>query len=370
MEKSALIFLLIVSVVTLGLSFFTAYIYSKFIPMSRRNSRIIRILGVMFPFLYILANGLSRLENLEFVKWIYISMSFGGGVALYLLFGATLIFFVNILFKLFKKNIHKNVPYSILILSLILSFIGFAQSRFIKVNNYDVYIKNLPPGWINKRIVLLSDTHYGLVNSNRASEKTVNKILSLDPSAVFIAGDFFDGPSIKTDEIESHWSRVSDKMPVFFAPGNHEEYGDYLSFSESVKRSGFIFLEDDFTVLDGVYILGFRHRSSKNSNYIDYMLDSYTAINKSLPMIAINHEPIFLENFNKNGIDLLVSGHTHRGQLWPGRYLTLALYGKYHYGLNNYKDMQVLTTSGLGTAGPPMRLFNTPEIVVITFFNR
>lgn len=370
MEKSALIFLLIVSVVTLGLSFFTAYIYSKFIPMSKRNSKIVRILGVMFPFLYILANGLSRLENLEFAKWIYILMSFGAGVALYLLFGATLIFFVNLLFKIFKKNIHKNVPYGIFILSLILSFIGFAQSRFIKVNHYNVYMENLPPGWVNKRVVLLADMHYGLVNNNKASDLLVKKIIDLEPELVLISGDFFDGPSINTDEIENNWSRISDKIPVFFAPGNHEEYGDYLAFSDSIKRSGFIFLEDDFTVLDGVYILGFRHRSSKNSNYIDYMLDSYGAINKNLPIIAINHEPIFLENFNKNGIDLLVSGHTHRGQLWPGRYLTRALYGKYHYGLHPYKDMQVLTTSGIGTSGPPMRLFNTPEIVVMTFFNR
>lgn len=63
----------------------------------------------------------------------------------------------------------------------------------------------------------------------------------------------------------------------------------------------------------------------------------------------------------------MVSGHTHRGQFWPLNYIVKAIYGKYIYGMNVDDTLTTLTTSGVGTAGPPMRLFNSPEIVVINF---
>lgn len=86
-----------------------------------------------------------------------------------------------------------------------------------------------------------------------------------------------------------------------------------------------------------------------------------------MPSILINHPPTALAAAHEAGVDLQVSGHTHNGQFWPMTYLVRKIYGQYYYGLKAYEDMQVITSSGVGTFGPPFRLFNPPEIVLITF---
>jgi predicted MPP superfamily phosphohydrolase len=63
----------------------------------------------------------------------------------------------------------------------------------------------------------------------------------------------------------------------------------------------------------------------------------------------------------------MLSGHTHRGQVWPFRYVTHKVYDGYDYGMKKMHDMTVITSNGIGTFGPPMRLFNSPEVVVIHF---
>jgi len=82
---------------------------------------------------------------------------------------------------------------------------------------------------------------------------------------------------------------------------------------------------------------------------------------------VLNHEPVFQELLKQSGAFLVVSGHVHNGQFWPGTYVARPFYGKYTYGLQKLGDFTSITTGGAGTYGPPMRTFNTPEIVTILF---
>ncbi len=366
MTKESIIFLLSVSVVTLGLSFFTAFLYTKAIPMSPLLSRGIRIAGFVFPFIFVLANALSRFSNLEFVKWIYTFMSVGAGIAFYLLLGAILLGLLMLLYKIFGKSLPVYVSWIVLITSTALSILGFIQARDIKKVSYEVAIENLPRGFENKKAILFSDTHYGLVNNKRAVKRLVNKINGENPDLVFIAGDLFDGPDVKTSPMTALWSQMSLKYPVFYAPGNHEEYGNYGKFITSIKDAGFFVLEDQAATFNGVNIVGLKYRSKNKEAEVAEVFENLN-IENDFPTFVINHPPTFLETLEVNGADLMMSGHTHRGQFWPLRYITKAIYGKYHYGLNTFKGLQIITTSGVGTAGPPVRLFNTPEIVEITF---
>lgn len=81
----------------------------------------------------------------------------------------------------------------------------------------------------------------------------------------------------------------------------------------------------------------------------------------------INHEPGFQEILREAGVFLSVSGHTHGGQAWPGKYFAQKVYGKYWYGLATEGTYQSITTNGIGTFGPRMRTFNRGEVVVILF---
>ena len=369
MTKESIIFLLSVSVVTLGLSFFTAFVYTKAIPMSLGLSRGIRIVGIIFPFLFVLINALSRFSNFEFVKWAYTAMSVGAGIAFYLLLGAIILALVLAIYKIAGKSMPPQISWFVLVISTLLSFIGLIEARSMKKVSYNVEIENLPVEWEGKRAILFSDTHYGLVNSNKAAQRLVENIQKESPDIVFISGDMFDGPDIDTQEMVILWQEMSKRQPVFYAPGNHEEYGNYGKFIMSLKDSGFYVLEDENVLYKGLNIVGLKYRTKNKEEEVGKILD-YLKINNDNPTIVINHPPTFMETLENKGADLMLSGHTHRGQFWPVRYITKAIYGNYHYGQNKFGNLEVITTSGVGTAGPPVRLFNTPEIVEMMFKNK
>ncbi len=83
--------------------------------------------------------------------------------------------------------------------------------------------------------------------------------------------------------------------------------------------------------------------------------------------MLLNHVPHRLPIVEQAGINLQVSGHTHGGKLFPFTLFKRWVYGKFTYGLQRFGKLQVLTSSGVGTWGPPMRVGTAPEVVLITF---
>lgn len=369
MTTETIIFLLLVSLTTLGLSYFTAFVYTKTIKMSQRLAYTVRVLGFLFPFLFIFANALSRSSNLEFVKYIYSLMSIGAGIAFYFLIGAIVIALSYFIFKIFRKPLPSFIPISAIILSSFISIFAFIQARDLKTVSYEVQKENIPEYWENKKIILIADTHYGLVNHNKAAKRLVEYIKEKNPDVIFISGDFFDGPDINTEEISKYWKEISENKPVFYIPGNHEEYGNYEKFINSAKDAKFIVLEDKTYAYEGATIAGITYRSKNELEEVLPFLNSIKGKTNDFSII-LNHAPIFYEEMESLGFDLMLSGHTHRGQFWPLRYITKAIYGKYYYGLNDFKNLSVVTTSGVGTSGPPIRLLNTPEVVEIEIIEK
>ncbi len=84
---------------------------------------------------------------------------------------------------------------------------------------------------------------------------------------------------------------------------------------------------------------------------------------ENLPLILLDHQPVDYAKAEKYGVDLMLSGHTHKGQLWPFSYLTNAIYVN-HFGLKHIGKSWFYTSSGFGTWGPPVRVGNRPELVV------
>lgn len=265
------------------------------------------------------------------------------------------------------KNLLRIFALIILSLSILISILGLYQAKNITITYTSISIPNLPEDWIGRKAVLVSDTHFGLVNQELFSDKVINKILSINPDLVLHAGDFYDGPTISLFPITTSWKRLADKIPVFFAPGNHEEYGEsYGAFIRSIRNAGIIVLEDDLTEFEGVQIIGLKYRYDTDSTDLPILFNKL-GVEKDKVNIVINHPPTGLESSSNAGIDLQVSGHTHNGQMWPINYIVKNIYGDQTYGLSRYKDLQILTTRGVGTFGPPFRTFNQAEIVVIEF---
>lgn len=252
----------------------------------------------------------------------------------------------------------------LLIIALGASVYGLIHSYQVAVTKYEVSIKNLPTAWQNKKIILFSDTHFGNIRNVGFAKKLVHQINLQNPDIVIIAGDYYDGPKTNHLEIANTLSDLHAPMGIYFAPGNHEEYGEINLFNESLKASGVVVLANNFVNIDGLAIVGIDYQTGSNGMLITEILNSLN-LPKDQPKILIKHAPNQLESVSNFGFDLVLSGHVHKGQVWPGPWLSRKMFKEFFYGLNYFNVMPVITSSGAGTWGPPQRVGTKSEIVSI-----
>ncbi len=346
--------------------FFTARVYIYGLQTGSHASKSILISLLLLPVLYVGslfdANTGNRLG-----KTVYTIVNIIAGIFFYIFLGALALGIISVGFLMAGSDVPLVIAWGVLILSLVAAGVGFIQAKEIVVTRYTVTLPNAPASWHGKTAAMISDTHFGLINYKKFSNKIVNKILALKPDFVLHAGDFYDGPIVDTTPITESWKKLTSQMPLFYTPGNHEAYGDYTMFVDSVRAAGATVLDDKVVEYDGVQIVGVLYRDGKENPAVDEALGALS-IDPAKATILINHPPTAFSIPEKYGVNLIVSGHTHRGQFWPLCYINHKIYGAYDYGMHKYNDMVSITSDGIGTFGPPMRLYNKPEIVLIDFF--
>lgn len=362
---SRIIFVVLFTFLIVGISVFSAKIFSAGLKLPSGSRRSLTVPAIFLPLVYILSLIAIRSASFGINTGLYYVINILGGIVFYLFIGGVVLGIALFVTLFLPTTLPVPVAITILFISLALGAIGLMQATMIRTVSYTIELPNLPDAWQEKKAILVSDTHFGVINHTKFSNKVVDRILTLQPDFVFHAGDFYDGPKVETKPITASWKRLTEKVPVLYAPGNHELYGNYDEFIQSIKDAGVIVLEDSKTEVDGVQIAGLHYRERGETTTRDVL--QRLMIDTTKPTILINHPPTFLKEVSNSGINLMVSGHTHRGQFWPINYLVKMIYGKYTYGHQTYETMQTITTSGVGTFGPPFRLFNPPELVILTF---
>lgn len=327
--------------------------------------KVSSIFGLIFPFVIALAMIIVRYSDGLFARIFYTKIMILTGIMFYVFLMA---FALGILIFLDKFIHFQNLNWQLvskiaLCMTLLFSTVGIFQTLFLKTKNY--IVADSPKSLVGKKFVLVADTHFGSINRSRKSEKTVEEIIKINPDAVLIAGDFFDGPDFDLEKTLSPWKKIAEQKNIYYAPGNHEAYGPYSKFMQELKKIGFFVLEDHYAYIDGIQIIGLKYRDKKQKEDFNIVLEKI--YDKKSPAILINHAPLFQKDASKNGVFLETSGHSHKGQFWPFGYIVKMIYGKYYYGMHKYEGLTQITTSGVGTASVPFRTFNTPEIVVINF---
>lgn len=327
--------------------------------------RVIISVALVTPLLFLVANVWFRYTPNIFSQIFYIISSYIGGIFIYWFFVSIIICGLFLLSQFFTIPLAKISVVLYMFASLI-GVMGIAQAFFTRTVTYTV---NTPAQYTElkgKRVVLIADTHFGPVNQEMFARYVVQKVLEVNPDAVLIAGDMFDGAGFDTSGIEKEFKVLTDRVSVFFTPGNHEEYGPFSEFIESAKRAGMTVLVDEKATVFGAPVFGLNYRSIKNNDEVRKLLVE-KGVGTTTPAIVINHEPGFQKVLEEAGVFLSVSGHTHGGQAWPGKYIAQRVYGKYWYGLATEGNYQSITTNGIGTFGPRMRTFNRGEVVVMEF---
>lgn len=207
-------------------------------------------------------------------------------------------------------------------------------------------------------LVMASDLHIGYHNRRSDLARWVDLINAEKPDLVLIAGDIIDysfRPVIEED-MAAEFRRI--KAPVYACLGNHEYIAGEPDAEKFYSDAGINLLIDTAVTLNDITIIGRDDRSNRNRK----KLDDFN-INDSNYTILLDHQPYHLEEAEQCGIDFQLSGHTHRGQVWPLSWITDMLYecswGSHQRGTTSY-----YVSSGLGIWGAKYRIGTQSEYVV------
>lgn len=250
--------------------------------------------------------------------------------------------------------------YIVLSLTLLLFGYGVWHAKQIKLTNYEVTLS--APTAI-KHAVLISDVHLGYIIDDKHFAKIVARINALEPDVVLIAGDLFDSnfAAIK------HPTKIAQLLnslnaPTFLIWGNHDAGDTFDDMKAFIATTNVTLLEDEAVSYGGVQLVG-----RKDIQPIGNQGGPRAPMPKlqSMPTIVLDHQPSTVETYE--GVDLIVSGHTHKGQIFPFGFITKKVF-PVDYGYKRLPSgVQVVVSSGVGFWGPPMRLGTKSEIVSLKF---
>ena len=260
----------------------------------------------------------------------------------------------------------KSFIFSILIFLLSLLLVScnvswHAQYDFLnKVPRNDAVISN--NGEINK--INNEVNVIALVDLDKSQFDSINKINSLEPAAVFITGDLFDGMKSDFSWLTPDFIKFKTSKGVFYSYGNHDLYLGFNRINDLLKDHNINILDNKLKVVDGLQIIGINYSFNHDFNLHQEILNQ-SGYNEAKASLLLFHEPKNIDLAVKAGIDLQLSGHTHRGHLFPLGLIVNLFYKGYGYGLFQVGSFSLVVNNGLGTWGPPMRTSGNSEIVKV-----
>lgn len=219
------------------------------------------------------------------------------------------------------------------------------------------------PGMPHVKLAVLSDTHLGMGVSLARFDNVMRRIETQQPDALLVLGDIFEyGPNRM--QYATRLAAFRPALGTYGVLGNHEYYVGYENSKDFFKQAGITLLENQTAVLpNGVQLAGLKDikTAGVSAAQVTQLVDS---LNPQQPVILLSHTPLYAEEAAAHGADLMLSGHTHNGQLWPFNYLVRLQFPRV-YGLFDVNGMKFYITSGVFYWGIPLRLFAPAEIPII-----
>jgi predicted MPP superfamily phosphohydrolase len=243
---------------------------------------------------------------------------------------------------------------------------GVSNASWTRVTRTTVRLANLPAAWRGRRAALISDVHLGHVRNASFLRRMVAKIRKEKPDVIFIAGDLYDGTAIDVQRAAEPLSELVAPHGVYFVAGNHEQFGDDSKYLHAIGAAGVRVLSNEKVELDGLQLIGVPYKHATHDGHFASVLRDIR-FDRDRASILLTHAPDHPKVAEAAGVSLQLSGHTHLGQFIPWSWMARRMYQQFVYGLSRIGKMQVFTSSGAGTWGPPLRLGSNPEIVVLEF---
>ena len=284
----------------------------------------------------------------------------------------------------------KKAAWAVLLLSAAFSFgmnyYGMKNAEDITVKKYSIRMKKNAGGVKTLKIMLLGDLHMSVNSNPEMYERMVKMVNREKPDIIFTVGDFFTSTYKGLDHPEKYIAalrKMKAPMGNYAVYGNHDVNEPLLVGFPLVKdedavrspemvdflmKSGFTMLNDQVISIAGSSIQlagrldGERSGDGKSKRKKASVL--LKEIDREKPLIVLEHEPWEFQELRKAGADLVLSGHTHNGQIFPGN-IIVKFFNENGYGYKRVDGLQTLVTGGVGYYGPPLRIGTHSEITVI-----
>jgi predicted MPP superfamily phosphohydrolase len=255
-----------------------------------------------------------------------------------------------------------------LAIGAVLTAVALVQGlRAPVVQSYDVAVSGLPKDLNGTVIVVLSDLHLGVSLGEQWLTARVDQVMAERPNVVVLLGDIFEGHSFPKKELLAALHRLAAPQGVWAVLGNHESYLARNNNTALFEQAGIRLLRNAWAELHpGLVLAGVNDlSSSRDPGLAEGFLKATLAGRPLGATILLSHAPIAPELAAAQGADLMLSGHTHGGQIWPFDYLVKQRF-RFFEGRYDFATMTLIVSRGTGTWGPRMRLWRPAEIIRVT----
>ncbi|MBR3122657.1 MAG: metallophosphoesterase [Prevotella sp.] len=264
-----------------------------------------------------------------------------------------------------KSLLYANWPMAVGIFAFVFGIFLYGNLHYKHKVRVPLELTTSKPLPKEYKILMASDLHLGYHNPCKELARWVDLMNAENPDFILIAGDIIDGsmrPLIEED-MAKEFQRL--QAPVYACLGNHEYYAGEPQAQQFIRDSGIRLLIDEAAEIDScIVVVGRDDRTNHRRKPIKELVadtGKYT--------IVLDHQPYNLERTESAGADFQLSGHTHRGQIWPISWITDALY-ECSWGRHQRGNTHYYVTSGIGLWGGKFRIGTQSEYVVVRLISK
>ena len=337
--------------------------------IQRRVSRALLIIaGVIAWSSFIVASFIEPFAP-AWIAWILLVLAGNWLGILFLLFVCLFVADLVTGFGYLLPRFALAIRGAALVAGIVLSVVALVQGgRAPTIQHYEVRIPGLSDANDGTVVVVASDFHLGTVLGAQWLSARIDQINAQRPDLVVLAGDIVEGHGGDASQFLPAMRRLSPPLGVWAVNGNHEGYRRSTGSGNVLEDAGFHVLRDRWAelrpglIIAGVDDLGSRRRRlGRDAEFVDRAL---TGRPPSATTIFVSHTPWQAERAASHGVGLMLSGHTHNGQIWPFNYI-VGISHPLLAGQYDVAGMPVIVCPGTGTWGPRMRLWSRGQILRI-----
>ena len=283
-----------------------------------------------------------------------------------------------------------TIVYIIIGITIFCTIFYLLNYKLITISKYKIEDKKIPKSFDGYKILHLSDWH--CTNYGKNNSRLINLIKKQDYDVIFVSGDFAVRQTHEYLPAISFLKELTNK-PIYFIWGNHElalTKEEYLDFWDRLDKIGVRVVENEHIALtknnESIMLYGLRYNSQdhdtkniKKPEIENKYLKSYIAalgeIDKTKYNILLTHDPMYFNVYVKEGFDLVYAGHLHGGAIrilgfCLSKLKTGLVITRLGAGMKKKENTKMIVSRGIGNSIIPIRVFNSPEISITTFYHK